>query len=370
MPYVLQALIGSQGIVAFFVLLFMALTSTISSSMIAVSSILSYDLYKTYINPKATDRRLMHVSHISVCFHALFITGFSLVLNYGGADMTWIGYFRPILTCPGIIPLAFTLTWSGQTRLALILSPILGFFSGVAVWLATAKSMYGRIDLWTTEQGLPALYGSLVSLFSPALYSILISQYKPTKFDWRIFLRAEFLEAVPDSEESSQSSGAHTPKTEGDSTDSDAVTSAGADQQTSSPVVNADRIGEGFEKKTAKVTETSDRSSVSLDDLRHPFSDEILRDLRRWHRIAWAILVVIILVTFILWPMPLYRNYIFTKPFFSGWTTVAIIWQFIAFLAVVVYPVYDGWKDIKTGARGVWHATQAFIREKRAKLSS
>ncbi|KAL1978716.1 hypothetical protein VTN31DRAFT_1575 [Thermomyces dupontii] len=348
----------------------MALTSTISSSMIAVSSILSYDLYKTYMNPKATDKRLMHVSHLSVCFHALFITAFSLVLNYGGADMTWIGYFRPILTCPGIIPLAFTLTWSGQTRLALVLSPILGFVSGIAVWLATAKTMYGRIDLWTTEQGLPALYGSLVSLFSPALYSVLISQYKPTKFDWRIFLRAELLEAVPDSEESSQSSGAQTPKTEEGSKDSDAVASAGEDQQAPSFVGDPARIEEGPEKKTVKVTETSDRLSISLDDLRHPFSDDILRDLRRWHRIAWAIWVVVVLVTFVLWPMPLYRDYIFTKSFFSGWTTVAIIWQFIAFLAVVVYPVYDGWKDIKTGARGVWHATQNFINKKRGRLSS
>lgn len=101
MPYVVKALIGDSGMVAFFVLLFMALTSTISSSMIAVSSILSFDLYKTYINPKVSDKRLVHVSHLAVVAHAVFIVAISLILNYGGADMTWIGYFRPILSCPG-----------------------------------------------------------------------------------------------------------------------------------------------------------------------------------------------------------------------------------------------------------------------------
>jgi Na+/proline symporter len=32
--------------------------------MIAVSSILSYDLNKTYLNPRVTDKGLVHVSHL------------------------------------------------------------------------------------------------------------------------------------------------------------------------------------------------------------------------------------------------------------------------------------------------------------------
>jgi hypothetical protein len=35
-------------------------------SMIAVSSILSYDIYKTYLNPKATDKQIVGVSHLTV----------------------------------------------------------------------------------------------------------------------------------------------------------------------------------------------------------------------------------------------------------------------------------------------------------------
>lgn len=46
--------------------------------MIAVSSILSFDIYKTYINPKASDKRLVKVSHAAVVLHAIFIAGVSL----------------------------------------------------------------------------------------------------------------------------------------------------------------------------------------------------------------------------------------------------------------------------------------------------
>ncbi|KAK4031382.1 Sodium:solute symporter family-domain-containing protein [Parachaetomium inaequale] len=371
MPYTVKALIGPHGIVAFFVLLFMALTSTISSSMIAVSSILSFDIYRTYINPKATDKRLLRVSHIAVVFHAIFITGISLALNYGGADMTWLGYLRPIISCSGVIPLALTLTWDRQTRLAAVVSPILGFLTGLAVWLGTAKSMYGTINLTTTGAGLPALYGSIGSLFSPALYSVVISLSKPSKFDWREFLRIEL------ADEAQLHGTTPTPKSDGSLSDEkgteDDSTGAGGHAM-DSPVHEVTESSSDAERDAAATTAekrspsavpagltASSSEAVSLDDIQHPFSDEVLRELHRWYRIAWIFFTFIVLITFILWPMPLYRDYIFTKPFFSGWTTVAIIWQFVAFFCVVVFPLYDGRYVILKGARGVWKATRAFL---------
>lgn len=362
MPYTIKALIGDKGIVAFFVLLFMALTSTVSSSMIAVSSILSFDLYKTYINPQASDKRLMKVSHLAVVFHTIFITGISLALNYGGADMTWIGYFRPILSCPGIIPLGLTLAWSKQTRLAAIASPILGFVTGLSVWLATAKSMYGTINIATTEASFPALYGAIASFFSPALYSVVISLYKPDKFDWRRFLLIELAEApkVDEIETSSPSSDDEKDtKTNIQTKDSQAnslvVSDATSDNISASDPEKTKTIDIG-EKSTARVSTSSDVSALDLDNVQHPFSEETLQELRRWYRIAWIFFVAVVLITFVAWPMPLYRNYIFTKSFFSGWTTVAIIWQFFAFFAVVIYPLYDGRHAIKKAIRGVWRA--------------
>ncbi|KAF9889844.1 hypothetical protein FE257_006934 [Aspergillus nanangensis] len=343
MPYAIQATVGEKGVVAFLVMVFMALTSTVSSSMIAVSSIISFDLYKTYINPHASDKRLIRVSHLAVVFHAVFITVFSIILNYGGANMTWIGYFRPILTGSGIVPLILTLTWSGQTRLAAIWSPILGFVTGLTIWLATTKSMYGTINLQTTMEEAPALYGSLGSTFTPALYSVLISFYKPYTFDWRQFLRIELVEtSLSDStDEKATSPGDNT----ANGTDTPQK-GAGVSSSSSSSIADA------------PTTSESD-----LNNLQHPFDDATLRQLHRWYRIAWVMWIVLVLLTFIAWPMPLYRDYIFDRPFFTGWTTVAIMWQFIAVVLVVLYPLYDGRYEIWKGAVGIQRSLGRVFRK-------
>ncbi|KAG4218236.1 hypothetical protein PC116_g33284, partial [Phytophthora cactorum] len=233
--------------------------------------------------------------------HAIFITGVSLALNYGGADMTWIGYFRPILSCPGIIPLALTLCWSGQTRLAAILSPVLGFFTGLAIWLGTAKALYGTINLQTTEAGLPALYGACGSFFSPALYSVLISTYKPYKFDWREFLRIELADEFridPDSESSAEQSE------ESSISDEKKDLSAKNDEKHPAPPKPVYLTGEVQTSSSEEVTKVSSHNAklasgdtekdspkatvsprnsptaIPLDQIQHPFSEETLKELR------------------------------------------------------------------------------------------
>lgn len=367
MPYTLKALLGDKGIIGFFFLLFMALTSTVSSSMIAVSSILSYDIYKTYLNPKVTDKKLVRVSHLTVVIHGIFITGISIAMNYGGANMTWINYLRPVISCPGIIPLILTLFWSRQTRLAAIVAPILGFFTGLAVWLATAKSMYGAVNIDTTSNEYPALYAAIASFFSPALYSVLLSLYNPYQFDWREFLRIELTDEAQlhaASDTSTLNEGVESNEEDPSSALKDPKSSVNSMPATiqSEPKHDLDpeRIHALGEKSCPTTSPSiSTIQFLNLDDIQHPFDDATLKELYKWLKIACVSFVVLFLVTVILWPLPLYRDYIFTKSFFSGWTTVAIIWQFGAFGAVVIYPLYDGRHAIATGARGIWNASKS-----------
>jgi len=45
----------------------------------------------------------------------------------------------------------------------------------------------------------------------------------------------------------------------------------------------------------------------------------------------------------VLWPMPMYGSgYIFSKPFFTGWVTVGIIWIFCSFIGVGLFPIWEG----------------------------
>ncbi|KUI59134.1 Urea active transporter [Cytospora mali] len=358
MPYTIKALIGDQGVIAFLVLVFMALTSTVSSSMIAVSSILSFDVYKTYINPRATDKTVVKASHLAVVIHGVFMSGIAIALNYGGANMTWLGYLRPVVSCPGIIPLALTLGWSRQTRLAAVISPILGFLTGLAIWLGTAYHIYGSVSLETTQNPLPSLYGAIGSFFSPGLYSVVISLAKPSQFDWREFLRFELAdEALLHREDEQAVSSSSDDEKKGGEGALQAGQSAGKDNHQGSPISAAESPAIGPVSDPVKSTPkggVATPSVLSLDDVQHPFDEATLQSLRRWLRIAWIFWIVIVLVTFVAWPMPLYRDYIFTKSFFSGWTTVAIFWQFFAFAAVVVFPVWDGRQAISKGFAGVW----------------
>lgn len=62
MPYPLKAPLGSRAIVGMLLLLFIAVTSTVSSSATAVSGVISFDVHRTYINPKPTGGQVVQVN--------------------------------------------------------------------------------------------------------------------------------------------------------------------------------------------------------------------------------------------------------------------------------------------------------------------
>ncbi|KAG4033821.1 hypothetical protein MFRU_004g03240 [Monilinia fructicola] len=343
MPYVLRSLLGRGATAGLLVLVFMAITSTVSSSMIAVSSIISLDFFRTYINPHASDRKTLKVSHWGVVFHGLFMAGFAIMLEYAGATNNWSTYFRPIIACPGILPMIFTLLWSRQTKLAAILAPILGLSSGVATWLALSWYWSGGVlDIQTTQAQIPGLYGAIVSFFSPAIYSVVISLAWPSRFDWREFLRIDLIE---DKSQQSSSLTSALPSNEA------------VNEKTGSKTTNEAKkesyFTSGDEAGLPSTTSIKPNSELPLDDVVHPFGEETIKHINKWLKIASVFFVVNVLVTIVLWPIPLYRDWIFTKSFFGGWVVMAIIWHFFAMFAVIVYPIYDGRHEIARAVRGM-----------------
>jgi hypothetical protein len=349
MPYVLRSLLGTGATAGLLVLIFMAITSTVSSSMIAVSSIISLDFYRTYINPRASDRRTLQVSHWGVVFHGCFMAGFAIMLEYAGATNNWSTYFRPIVACPGILPMILTLLWSRQTKLAAILAPILGLASGIATWLSLSWAWSGAINIQTTQDQVPGLYAAIVSFFSPALYSVIISLAWPSRFDWREFLRIDLIE---DTSQPSSSLQSKLPSTE-------AVNEApkGTTSSEKEPYLTAGEESGSPQSPSPSLPPHLPRhklnAKIPLDQVVHPFDEKTIRHIKKWFKIASIYFVVNVLVTIVLWPLPLYRDYIFTKSFFDGWVSMAIIWHFGAMFAVIVYPCYDGRHAISRAVRGM-----------------
>lgn len=86
LPLVLKSLLGDSAVRALLVLTFMAVTSTMSSSMIAVSSLVSFDIFRTYLKPSASDRQILRVSHGAVILHGFVIAAWTVMMNYSGAN--------------------------------------------------------------------------------------------------------------------------------------------------------------------------------------------------------------------------------------------------------------------------------------------
>lgn len=61
-PATAVALMGKGGSILLLTMLFMAVTSAGSSELIAVSSLCTYDIYRTYINPDSTGKQILKVS--------------------------------------------------------------------------------------------------------------------------------------------------------------------------------------------------------------------------------------------------------------------------------------------------------------------
>jgi len=65
--------------------------------------------------------------------------------------------------------------------------------------------------------------------------------------------------------------------------------------------------------------------------------------LSRASMIAKTLTGVMTLAMLILWPMPMYGSgYVFSKPFFTGWVSIGIIWLFFSAACVGIYPLWEG----------------------------
>jgi urea-proton symporter len=160
LSYAAVALLGKGGAIATLLIVFMAVTSATSSELIAVSSIFTYDLYRTYFNPKASGKRLIYMSHVIVVAYALFISTFSVGLYYAGVSMGYLYLMMGCIVSSAVIPATLTLVWDGQNKWAATLSPIIGLAFALVAWLVTARKSCGALDVTCTGSNNPMLAGN------------------------------------------------------------------------------------------------------------------------------------------------------------------------------------------------------------------
>jgi len=150
LPNAAVALLGSGGAAATLLLIFMAVTSAMSAELIAVSSIWTYDIYQVYINPKASGKSLIYMSHASCIVYALVMAGFSTGLYYAGISMGYLYLMMGVIISGSVLPAALTLLWDRQSWVAATCSAPLALCCSLIAWLVTAKKECGSLNVECT----------------------------------------------------------------------------------------------------------------------------------------------------------------------------------------------------------------------------
>lgn len=160
------------------------MTSAGSSELIAVSSLCTYDIYRTYIDPNADGKKILKVSRGVILAFGCFMGLLAVILNKAGVSLGWMYLALGVLIGSAVIPIAFMLLWRKANAIGAILGATVGCVLGIITWLSVTKIEYGRINLDTTGRNAPMLAGNLVSILSGGAIHAICSFLSPQNYDW------------------------------------------------------------------------------------------------------------------------------------------------------------------------------------------
>ncbi|KAG8830533.1 hypothetical protein FRC17_004740 [Serendipita sp. 399] len=316
-PTAAAALLGKSGAAAMLILLFLAVTSATSAELIAVSSILTYDVYKKYINPHATEAQILRVSHYMVAAFAIFMGIAGTIFFYIGVSMGWLYTFMGVLLGSAVVPIALCITWSKASKMGCIVGAVAGLIAGIIAWMVTTSQLNDKINVVTSGGDYEMLAGNLAAIGVGGLIAVVWSYISPDDFNFDITRAINSPAHVVEVEQSSKEKAASIDsKTEKDIS------------HTVAPVEHeVVRLG---------ITEEKDLDPVALD--------------KAFKFAAWSSTVILI----ILIPLPLFfASTVYDVGSLKAWVIVAMIWAFLAAFTVVIYPLYESKDSLIMICKGI-----------------
>ena len=333
-PFAATALLGTGGAVALLIVLFMAVTSCASAELIAVSSILTFDIYKTYLKPSATPDQLIFVAHIGIGIWGFVMAIFACIWNAIGIDLGWLFLVMGLLIGGAVFPAAFAITWRGQTKEGAIAGAVTGLCAGLIAWLVTAHQYYGSLSVTTTGMEYPTLAGNLAAIMVGLIVSVSISLARPAQFDWdqTRLINAPTL------------STATTPRADS---------------------LNGEIQTEKEKEAGAVPASPSPNSALPtvVDEEKEMIEDEIAIEepskLRRAFKVACIASFTLTFIMDFLVPIPMFlSHYIFSQGFFVAWVVITFAWVFCSTAISVLLPIWetleffkDLWAEVVRGKR-------------------
>jgi SSS family transporter len=285
--YAYATIMGKSGAAASVLTLFMSVTSAMSAELIAFSSVATFDVYRGYINPSASGKQLVKFSHMSTGVFSLFVACVSIIFNYVGVSVGWLISFYGIILVPAVAVITYTLYWKKTSDFACTYAPPISTLLGLACWIGGAAA-YGNnvVDKSTLMTPEASIIGNFASAGCAMIMIPLFSYLKPNlvEFDYEIYQTAF-------------------------------------------------RAGDDADEREIKAMMTT------------PEEESVLR---KASKIAIVLNIILIVGGYLIVPLALYgSNYTFSKGYFTSWVIIMMICLFLASMYIIIFPVWQGRKDIK-----------------------
>ncbi|KAJ5925537.1 solute symporter family transporter, partial [Penicillium verhagenii] len=298
-PATAIALLGKGGAVLMLILLFMAVTSSTSAELIAVSSLLTFDVYKTYYRPNTSSEELVRVSHWAIAFYAIILAAFCCILNAVGISLTWVLTVLGVIVGGAALPVGMILLWEPMSTVAAIAAPWIAFLCGIICWFVTAWKRSGAITVATTGDTTNAVAGNLASFGMGFVMAVVLTYVFPKK-------------QVPQTVTVAAITG---------------IPAEPANHQQEPPP--AQEVHEKQKSDTDVSPSASNAVAPTRNELVDYLSSNNIEPMdpilaRKSEKIAWVANAIFFLVL---------------KSFFTGWVVVSFIWIWVSVIICVVYPV-------------------------------
>lgn len=345
-PATAIALLGSGGAGLMLLLLFMAVTSSTSAELIAVSSLITFDVYKTYIKPDATSTQLVRVSHFGIIIYSLVLAAFCCMLNAVGIDLTWVLTILAVIVGGASIPVGMILLWGRMSSIGALVAPWIGLCCGLPAWLVVTKLRSGAISVATTGNVINAVAGNITSSLAGIIAAVVLSYAFPAKWgaaEAELDVRAKGrLQKILYGVEPESSPDTKEGPVKGDSSDAHNIEKD--NEQDLRPVMSSTDDAEKQPPPSDPEPETIVQTGNGIVDFLEASYAKPLEPgvARRATRLAYGFNIVYWTVALILVPFTFFgTGWEFTRAGFTGWCVVSFIWVWCSACICIFWPIWE-----------------------------
>jgi SSS family transporter len=170
-----QHLMGDSGSLLILVMVFMAIVSTGSAELIGVSSIIAYDVYRTYIHPECNGRDIIRISQYVIFVFGVSMGCVGIVLNQINISLGWMFLAMGVFIGSAVFPVACCLMWDKCSARGAIGGALGGQFLALCTWFGYASVGYGGVSVDNLGEENVMLAANLVGIFSSCLICTVVS---------------------------------------------------------------------------------------------------------------------------------------------------------------------------------------------------